>query len=154
VPFSQQLLIQHPLDLSISQLPQLLFPNLVHSIPSKEDKNSTARHRTEQNKTKQKNKKKIEFEFNISSFLSIFFFGMALILAPAGFGPDIVKERQEGIKHQLVVMGVPLKIYWLSAFIRDWLFFSITTAICLILIRAISVSTLLSFLLFVSQQTC
>jgi len=52
-------------------------------------------------------------------FIACFIFAMALAFIPSSIIVFIVKEKQQGVKHQQLVSGVSLFAYWMSNYLFD-----------------------------------
>jgi len=54
-----------------------------------------------------------------TGFIASFIFAVALAFIPSGIVVFIVKEREQGVKHQQLVSGVGLFAYWMANYAAD-----------------------------------
>lgn len=54
-----------------------------------------------------------------TGFIASFIFSVALAFIPSSIVVFIVKEKQQGIKHQQLVSGVSLFAYWMANYVSD-----------------------------------
>jgi len=74
---------------------------------------------------------------NLASNISVgFFLGMAITFFPAGIIAYIVKEREINAKHQQIVSGCDIVIYWVSNYIVDFVKYIVSALLILILLYA------------------
>jgi len=81
-------------------------------------------------------------QFDASSYVAVMMIGMALCMGAASFPIEPVKERERKITHQLTVMGITPRVYWIATFVRDFTLLCIPCAFVLILVWAFSISSL------------
>ncbi|XP_035696779.1 ATP-binding cassette sub-family A member 5-like [Branchiostoma floridae] len=70
--------------------------------------------------------------------------GFTLVILPAGFAMDIVKDKEVKARAQLRVSGVTSNMYWGSIFLFDAILFAIPAMCTLIIIAALQLETLSS----------
>lgn len=63
-----------------------------------------------------------------TGFIASFIFAVALAFIPSSIVVFIVKEREQGVKHQQLVSGVGLLAYWMANYVAD--FIKIVIPIC------------------------
>ena len=63
-----------------------------------------------------------------TGFIASFIFAVALAFIPSSIVVFIVKEREQGVKHQQLVSGVGLFAYWMANYVAD--FIKIVIPIC------------------------
>lgn len=54
-----------------------------------------------------------------TGFIASFIFAVALAFIPSSIVVFIVKEKQQGVKHQQLVSGVSLFAYWMANYVSD-----------------------------------
>ena len=74
-----------------------------------------------------------------AAFTSTLLIGMAFAFIPGGFGIQIVRDRQDKVRSQLRVSGLPFSMYWLSSFIVEFLKFLIPAILVIIIIFIVQV---------------
>ncbi|KAI9140082.1 hypothetical protein BKA69DRAFT_1081761 [Paraphysoderma sedebokerense] len=82
-------------------------------------------------------------KFSSTSASSLILIGLSVSLAPAVFGVDVVKERVNKIRHQLLIMGTHPSSYWLGYLISDVLSYSVVSIAVIILVHIFNVEPLI-----------
>lgn len=59
----------------------------------------------------------------VTGFISSFMFSLALAIKFSSIIFSIVKEREQKVKHQLIISGTYISAYWLGNFIYDYLLY-------------------------------
>lgn len=77
-----------------------------------------------------------------NGFIASFIFSIAFAFIPASLVVFIVKERQQGIKHQQLVSGVSLAAYWSANFVLDFVKLIIPLVFSVLMCLAFSITTL------------
>eukprot|EP00058_Branchiostoma_floridae_P016823 XP_002602311.1 hypothetical protein BRAFLDRAFT_127318 [Branchiostoma floridae] len=84
-----------------------------------------------------------QINFN-GAFGILMVLGFTLVILPAGFAMDIVKDKEVKARAQLRVSGVTSNMYWGSIFLFDAILFAIPAMCTLIIIAALQLETLSS----------
>jgi len=82
---------------------------------------------------------KIPWTYDADAFNAILLLGLTFALLPYGFSIEVVKNRQEGLRHQLRVSGVNRLIYWLHFAVGDLFLYIFPTLAIFILIAAFDI---------------
>lgn len=81
--------------------------------------------------------------WNNAAFTSTLIIGMAFVLIPGGFGIQIVKDRQDKVRSQLRISGLPFSLYWLSSFSVEFVKFLIPAVLVIIVVFIVQVDSLM-----------
>ncbi|XP_065066088.1 cholesterol transporter ABCA5-like [Rhopilema esculentum] len=93
-------------------------------------------------KTKPFQSLKVPWTYDNDAMAAILLLGLTFAFMPNGFSIEVVKTRQEGLRHQLRVSGVSRWVYWLHFLVGDLLLYIIPTVIVFILIAAFDIKSL------------
>lgn len=77
-----------------------------------------------------------------TGFIASFIFSVALAFIPSSIVVFIVKEKQQGVKHQQLVSGVSLFAYWMANYISDLIKIVIPIVFAALMCLAFGISSL------------
>ncbi len=75
-------------------------------------------------------------------FIASFIFSIAMAFVPASLVVFLVKEREQGIKHQQLVSGVSVFSYWFANYVVDILKLALPTIFCVLMCLAFNIKGL------------
>ena len=77
-----------------------------------------------------------------TGFIASFIFAVALAFIPSSIVVFIVKEKQQGIKHQQLVSGVSLLAYWMANYFADLIKLAIPVVFSALMCLAFGITSL------------
>ena len=83
------------------------------------------------------------FDASILGFIATFIFSIAMAFIPASLVAFLVKEREQGIKHQQLVSGVSVLSYWTANFFVDIIKLVLPTIFCVVMCLAFTITGLI-----------
>ncbi|KAL4239790.1 ATP-binding cassette sub- A member 5 [Mactra antiquata] len=81
--------------------------------------------------------------YNNAAFSSVILLAMAFTVIPAGFGVEIVRDRQGKVRSQLRIAGVSFFLYWTTFFIVDIIKYIIPAILIIIVTLIMQVKSLM-----------
>ena len=79
----------------------------------------------------------------ILGFISSFIFSIAMAFIPASLVVFLVKEREQGIKHQQLVSGASVFSYWTANLFVDIIKLALPTIFCVLMCLAFNIKALI-----------